>query len=126
MHIFLRRKPNWSLNLQNYLKFKNPPRPNTGRRRPIIIASHSQGTTHAARLLKEFFDGKDLQYDLVAAYLVGMPVPKDYFKNIKVCETPTEIGYQDLLFTLSKLKELNRNDINQRFKSKIVITCLKI
>lgn len=29
--------------------------------RPIIIASHSQGTKHAARLLKEFFDGKLLQ-----------------------------------------------------------------
>ena len=77
---------------QFYLKFKNPPRRDNGRRRPIIIAAHSQGTTHAGRLLKEFFDGKDLGYDLVAAYLVGMPVPKDYFKTIKVCETPTEIG----------------------------------
>jgi len=26
--------------------------------RPIIIASHSQGSTHAKRLLKELFDGK--------------------------------------------------------------------
>ena len=37
--------------------------------RPIIIASHSQGTTHAKRLLKEFFDGTALQHQLVAAYL---------------------------------------------------------
>ena len=29
--------------------------------RPIIIASHSQGTTHAKRLMREFFDGKPLQ-----------------------------------------------------------------
>jgi hypothetical protein len=29
--------------------------------RPIIIASHSQGATHGKRLLKEFFDGKELQ-----------------------------------------------------------------
>lgn len=55
--------------------------------RPIIIAAHSQGTTHGAPLIKAFFDGKPLQAKLVAAYLVGMPIPKDYFNNIPVCET---------------------------------------
>jgi DUF3089 family protein len=60
--------------------------------RPIIIAAHSQGTTHAATLLKDFFDGKPLQNQLVAAYLVGMPISTDYFKHIKVCETPEETG----------------------------------
>lgn len=60
--------------------------------RPIIIASHSQGTTHAKMLVKEFFDGKPLQEQLVAAYLVGIEVDKDLFENIKVCETPTETG----------------------------------
>lgn len=57
--------------------------------RAIIIASHSQGTTHSIRLLKEYFDGKPLQKQLVAAYLVGMPVKKDEFKAIKPCEEPT-------------------------------------
>jgi hypothetical protein len=60
--------------------------------RPIIIASHSQGTTHAKRLLKEFFDGKPLQKSLVAAYLVGMPVEQDYFNTIKPCNIPTQTG----------------------------------
>jgi hypothetical protein len=60
--------------------------------RPIIIASHSQGTTHAKRLLKEFFDGKPLQHQLVAAYLVGMAVEPDYFTSIPVCETPDATG----------------------------------
>jgi hypothetical protein len=60
--------------------------------RPIIIASHSQGTTHAKRLLKEFFDGKPLQHQLVAAYLVGMAVEPDYFTSIPVCQTPDETG----------------------------------
>ena len=60
--------------------------------RPIIIASHSQGTTHAKRLLKEFFDGKPLQKQLVAAYLVGMAVEPDYFTSIPVCQTPGETG----------------------------------
>ena len=60
--------------------------------RPIVIASHSQGTTHAKRLLKEFFEGKPLQKQLVVAYLVGMQVEPDYFTAIPVCKTPAETG----------------------------------
>jgi hypothetical protein len=60
--------------------------------RPIIIAAHSQGTTHAKRLIKEFFDSKPLQQQLVAAYLVGMPVEPDYFSSIHACTTPSETG----------------------------------
>lgn len=60
--------------------------------RPVIIAAHSQGTTHGMRLIKEFFDGKPLQKKLIAAYLAGIGVPKDYFKYIKPCETADEIG----------------------------------
>jgi Protein of unknown function (DUF3089) len=56
--------------------------------RPIIIASHSQGTTHAMRLVKEYFDGKPLQNKLVVAYLVGIPVPKNYFTSIEICDSP--------------------------------------
>lgn len=53
--------------------------------RPVIIASHSQGTTHALRLLKEFFENKPLQKQLVAAYIIGMRIPKEYFTNLKMC-----------------------------------------
>lgn len=60
--------------------------------RPIIIASHSQGTTHALRLLKEFFDNKDLQKQLVAAYLVGMYIPEKQFTSLSICETPSQTG----------------------------------
>lgn len=60
--------------------------------RPIIIASHSQGTNHCERLLKEFFDGKPLQNQLVAAYLVGMPIYRGAFKNIYPCRTAEETG----------------------------------
>jgi hypothetical protein len=58
--------------------------------RPIIIASHSQGTTHAKRLLKEFFDSSSLKNKLVAAYLVGIPVETNLLTNIKPCATPTQ------------------------------------
>jgi hypothetical protein len=60
--------------------------------RPIIIASHSQGTTHALTLIKEFFDNKPLQKQLVVAYLVGMPVRPGYFQSIKACNNPEQTG----------------------------------
>jgi hypothetical protein len=60
--------------------------------RPIIIASHSQGTTHAERLLQEFFDGQPLYEQLVAAYLIGLPVRKEAFAAIPPCQTPEQTG----------------------------------
>ncbi len=60
--------------------------------RPIIIASHSQGTTHAGRLLKEFFDDKPLQKQLVCAYIIGMPIPDHYFPTLKPCIFETQTG----------------------------------
>lgn len=60
--------------------------------RPIVIASHSQGTTHAVRLLQEFFDGKDLQRQLVAAYIVGIPVLSGAFESLQACADSTSTG----------------------------------
>lgn len=60
--------------------------------RPVIIASHSQGTTHSKRLLKEFFDGQQLQRQLVAAYLLGMYIPRDFFTSIPVCADSSSTG----------------------------------
>ena len=60
--------------------------------RPIIIASHSQGSTHAIRLLKEFFDDKPLSKKLIVAYLVGMPVDPAIYATLKACENPNATG----------------------------------
>lgn len=60
--------------------------------RPFILASHSQGTTHAKRLIKEFIDGQQLQQQLIAAYLVGIIIKKDEFTNIIPCESPEDTG----------------------------------
>lgn len=60
--------------------------------RPIIIASHSQGTTHGSRLVREFFDGKPLQKQLVAAYLVGIPVFTNEYENIRPCRDSLDTG----------------------------------
>jgi hypothetical protein len=60
--------------------------------RPIIIASHSQGTTHGERLLKEFFENKPLKNKLVAAYIIGMPIPRDSFSDLGSCHDSASTG----------------------------------
>ncbi len=58
--------------------------------RPVILASHSQGTTHTKRLLQDFFDGKPLKEKLVTAYVVGMPVMEEEYQDLKPCENADE------------------------------------
>jgi hypothetical protein len=60
--------------------------------RPLIIAGHSQGAKMAERLLREFFDGKPLQKYLVAAYIVGWPIPQNLFGQIPVCTDSMQTG----------------------------------
>lgn len=60
--------------------------------RPIIIASHSQGTNHAVSLLREFFENRPLMDQLVAAYIVGMPLDKGTFSDIPTCDDPEDTG----------------------------------
>ena len=60
--------------------------------RPIVIASHSQGSYHCERLLKDYFDGKELQKKLVVAYLVGRAILPDAFTTIRPTEQPDEVG----------------------------------
>jgi hypothetical protein len=60
--------------------------------RPIVIASHSQGTTHAKRLLRDRFDRKALRKQLVVAYLVGISVSADAYATIPVCESAEQTG----------------------------------
>ncbi len=60
--------------------------------RPLIIAGHSQGSKMAERLLKEFFDGKPLQQLLVAAYIIGWPIPQNYFDFLPVCRDAQQTG----------------------------------
>ena len=60
--------------------------------RPIIIASHSQGTKHAGRLMKEFFENKPLYKQLICAYIIGMPIPENYFTSIPPCGDANQTG----------------------------------
>lgn len=60
--------------------------------RPFIIASHSQGSMHAARLISELIDNTPLQQKLIVAYMPGWPVKNDQYVSIKPCQHPDDTG----------------------------------
>jgi hypothetical protein len=61
--------------------------------RPFIIASHSQGSLHAQRLLLERVVGKPLQGQLVAAYVIGHAVPLAIeHAGLPVCRSAEQTG----------------------------------
>ena len=60
--------------------------------RPFIIASHSQGSFHAVRLISELVENTPLQDKMIVAYMPGWPVRSDQFKEIKPCLHPDDTG----------------------------------
>jgi hypothetical protein len=61
--------------------------------RPFIIASHSQGSLHAMRLLQERVAGTALLHRLVAAYVIGYDIPQEIERRgIPLCRTATQTG----------------------------------
>jgi hypothetical protein len=60
--------------------------------RPIILAGHSQGSTHLRMILRDFFDNKPLQTQLVAAYTPGIGMEKTEFSTIPLMTNPTQTG----------------------------------
>lgn len=68
---------------------------NENKGRPFIIASHSQGSQHAFRLLQERIDGTPLVDHMVAAYVIGSNITNEGvagLKSIKACDTPQQTG----------------------------------
>jgi hypothetical protein len=61
--------------------------------RPFIIASHSQGSLHAMRLLQERIARRPLQQQLVVAYAIGYDIPEDIERTgLPVCRSATQTG----------------------------------
>lgn len=87
--------------------------------RPIIIAAHSQGTTHGKRLVKEFFDGTTLQQKLVAAYLVGIPVEENWFTHLQPCSSASQTG---CVLSWRTFKEGYKPDYVWNEKEKAIVT----
>lgn len=61
--------------------------------RPIILAGHGQGASHAQRILADFFQGP-LVDRLAGAYIIDHPFPLEKFEDelagLKPCETATD------------------------------------
>jgi hypothetical protein len=93
---------------------------NYNHNRPIIVASHSQGTKHAGRLLKEFFENKPLQNQLVCAYIIGLPVPVDYFSSLKPCTDSLATGCFVSWRTFRKDSEEPQFIADEKFKSVVI------
>lgn len=91
--------------------------------RPFFIASHSQGTVHAVRLLEEKIDKMNMVNRMVAAYAIGFEFPKvkfeKDFQNIKISQSATDtqcvIAYDTYVEGGMPLRGL---DCNQHFFSK--------
>jgi len=61
--------------------------------RPFILASHSQGTVLAARLLREKIATAPIARSLVAAYLIGGPISRETLgTDVPVCASATQTG----------------------------------
>lgn len=72
---------------QNFLAARNEAR-------PFILAGHSQGARHLDQLLREAVTPDQIANDLIAAYLVGRPIPASGPKAppLPVCTTPAQTG----------------------------------
>jgi DUF3089 family protein len=61
--------------------------------RPFILASHSQGSLHAMRLLQERIAGRPLQPQLLAAYIIGYYLPLEIeHAGVPVCHGAQDTG----------------------------------
>lgn len=68
---------------------------NHSKGRPFIIASHSQGTRHGNKLLKNRIDGTDLRDRMVAAYLIGGGITVNDIEamdTIDACREPSDLN----------------------------------
>ena len=79
--------------------------------KPIIIAGHSQGAGHAKRLLKDFFDGKELSDKLIAAYLVGTKITEEDFFDLELMNKPDQTGGYVTWNTYKVLKDEKKYDL---------------
>ena len=87
--------------------------------KPIILAGHSQGSTHLTLLLKDFFDGKELQNQLVAAYLPGIGLKKNEFGTIPLMNSPNQIG--GFISWNTFKRKVNKEKFEMWYKGKAVV-----
>lgn len=87
--------------------------------RPIILAGHSQGSTHLQMILRDFFDNKPLQNQLIAAYIPGIGIEKNAFSTIPLMTSATQTGG---FVTWNTFKKNIDEDVFRRwYKGKAVV-----
>ncbi|MFM6915068.1 MAG: DUF3089 domain-containing protein, partial [Aquirufa sp.] len=87
--------------------------------RPIILAGHSQGSTHLRMILRDFFDDKPLQSQLIAAYIPGIGLEKNEFHSIPLMQSPNQTGGFVTWNTFKK--HLDKQTYRRWYKGKAVI-----
>lgn len=64
--------------------------------RSFVLAGHSQGALHAARLLRDVVEADGLERSLIAAYLVGIGLSEGLFgtrlRRVLPCDRPDQTG----------------------------------
>lgn len=60
--------------------------------RPFIVASHSQGSVMALRLVREVIAAGPLRERMVAAYLIGAPISEQALGDVPVCSSARATG----------------------------------
>jgi len=63
---------------------------NYNKGRKVILAGHSQGTSHLMRLLRDYEDKAWIKENVIVTYLIGIPVHKDFFDAYNVCNSAAE------------------------------------
>ena len=94
-----------------FIKNRNP-------ERPFFIASHSQGTCHAIRLLEEKIENSSLLKKMIAAYTIGFQFPKEkfgtVFQNIHPCQSATDtqcvIAYDTYIESGKPMSKIERTE----------------
>lgn len=94
--------------------------------RPFILASHSQGSKHADRLLEEEIVSTDLFSRMIVAYLIGFSV--DGSNNAPICERSDQVNCQvswnasttDALVKLAQPGDICVNPISWRADAELV------
>ncbi len=87
--------------------------------KPIILVGHSQGATLISLLLKDFFDDRALQKQLVVAYIPGIGLKKDEFKSLKLLTSPEEV--EGFVSWNTHKKKINRKMYDKWHRGKAVV-----
>lgn len=102
-----------------------------GKKRPFILAGHSQGSQHLIRLLKEEFDvdsqrGAELRGQLVCAYTLGFGVGHDTFPGglMRPADGPEDVGACFVSFCTvnTKKKEVGLHNLGDYMLTKSPIS----